>query len=209
MTEHEAISVGQAAFWQTATAVVQAVVSVALLGWYVLAAHLDRVRTRREQAEDFSSLVTLCRDLGIEAKSQIEAHLRAATDTKADSTAVTIALRERFISWKTEMTVIYVCLNEVPHYEVRNPTFSTALTRLWMAVDVRAVDANKFAGAEQFITCLNQKLDRICVEVDAMAELLRRYAIAPRHSLSPRGRAGRRGKSYTEAGFVQEETTSL
>jgi hypothetical protein len=58
------ISAGHAAFLQIATAVVQAVVSVSLLAWYVFTAHLERVRVRRERSEDFDSLVRLCRDLG-------------------------------------------------------------------------------------------------------------------------------------------------
>jgi hypothetical protein len=108
------------------------------------------------------------------------------------------------------MTVIYVCLNEAPHYEVRNPAIGAALTQLWMEVDARTIDPKAFEDAQQLVTFLNQKLDQICLEVDAMAELSRGHTRAP--ELSRRqlaGTARRRGKIYTEAGWVQEETTLI
>ncbi len=156
----------QSVVWQTATAVVQAVCSVTLLAWYVLAAHLARCQARRERQEGFASLVRLCRDLGNDAKARTSEHLetaKRATDGDAG---------ERFTAWKADMKVIYVCLDVVPHYEVRNPAFSQALTRLWCEVDLQEVKPERLNDRPQLIAFLAAKLARICVEVDAMNTLL-------------------------------------
>src|SRR5271154_4840690 len=113
--------------------------SITLLGWFVLAAHLDRVRIRRDKSADFDALVRLCRDLGAEAEEKSRAHLPAITTGLNSPPPSAAGVAGRVAAWRSEMTVIYVCLNEVPHYEVRNPAFSTALTRLWLAVDARNV----------------------------------------------------------------------
>jgi hypothetical protein len=115
--------------------IIQAVVSTALLGWYVLAAHLDRQRVRREREQDFDSLVTLCRDLGIEAKLKTRIQLQELASVETGCTDDGLSATDRFWKWRADMVVLYVCLNEVPHYEVRNPEFSIALTRLWLEVD--------------------------------------------------------------------------
>ncbi|WP_158915897.1 hypothetical protein [Caulobacter sp. S45] len=204
------ISTAQAAFLQTTTAVVQAVVSVSLLAWYVLAAHLDRDRIRRERSEDFDSLVRLCRDLGIDAKDKTNAHRCAASMIVSAPSDLDAAVRARLAAWKTDMTVIYVCLNEVPHYEVRNPAFSTALTRLWMEVDARTVDPKRFDRPEQLELFLDQKLARICREVDAMADLLKGRPLGARDA--PRrlvGAAKRRGKIYATDGSPEEAIEDL
>ncbi len=107
------------------------------------------------------------------------------------------------------MAIIYVCLNEVPHDEVCNPAFSTALTRLWLEVDARGVDAERFADAQQLVRFLNVKFDRICVEVDAMASLL---AVSPGERATGRRldeRAHRRGYAYTQDGFIQGQASPL
>ena len=66
---------------------------------------------------------------------------------------VTIDLPTRLDQWRSDMAIIYVCLNEVPHYEVRNPAFSIALTRLWLEVDARNVstrDAKHPSSSSRF-----------------------------------------------------------
>ena len=156
----------QSLVWQTATAVVQAVCSVTLLAWYVLAAHLARRQARRERQEGFASLVRLCRDLGDGARARTSAHLEEAR-CAADGGA-----QEHFMAWKTDMKVIYVCLDVVPHYEVRNPAFSQALTRLWCEVDLKDVEPATFRDMPQLISFLTAKLERVCFEVDAMNALL-------------------------------------
>jgi len=191
------------AIWQTGTAIVQAVCSIGLLGWYVLAAHMERRRVRRERSDDFDSLVRLCRDLGVEAKEKTFDHLSAASNALAEDP------RQRLASWRSDMAIIYVCLNEVPHYEVRNPAFSTALTRLWLEVDARDVDAERFTDAEPLVRFLGLKFDRICVEVDAMASLL---AGSPAERAKGRrldGRANRRGYAYSRDGFIQGQASPL
>jgi hypothetical protein len=195
---HAGNEIEQAAFWQTGTAVVQAVCSITLLGWYVLAAHLDRRRGRRERAQDFDSLVRLCRDLGVEAREATERHLvmvQAPCDIEAGESPAS-----RLVSWREELAVIYVCLNEVPHYEVRNPAFSTALTRLWLEVDARTVGAPGVETEASLIALLEHKRVRIDAEIEAMASLL--------DGLEPtRKRLGRahprRGYAYGEDGFPQ------
>jgi hypothetical protein len=196
MTESSAI-------WQTGTAIVQAVCSIGLLGWYVLAAHLERRRVRRERSDDFDSLVKLCRDLGVEAKDKTFAHLSAASSAPAEDPL------QRLASWRSDMAIIYVCLNEVPHYEVRNPAFSTALTRLWLEVDARTVDAERFADTQQLVRFLGLKFDRICVEVDAMASLLASSPAERATGRRPDGRAHRRGYAYTQDGFIEGQTSPL
>ena len=128
----------QSVMWQTATAVVQAVCSVTLLAWYVLAAHLARRQARRERGETFNSLVRLCRDLGADAKARTNAHLDGAAHAPDDDP------QARFTAWKTDMRIIHVCLDVVPHYEVRDPAFSQALTRLWCEVDLKGVEPAAF-----------------------------------------------------------------
>jgi hypothetical protein len=189
--------------WQTGTAIVQAVCSIGLLGWYVLAAHLERRRVRLERSDDFDSLVKLCRDLGVEAKDKTFAHLSAASIAPAEDPL------QRLASWRSDMTIIYVCLNEVPHYEVRNPAFSTALTRLWLEVDARGVEAERFADAEQLVRFLGLKFDRICVEVDAMARLLTGSPAERAIGRGLDGRAHRRGYAYTRDGFIQGQASPL
>jgi len=156
----------QSLVWQTATAMVQAVCSVTLLAWYVLAAHLARRQTRRERQEGFASLVRLCRDLGDGAKARTSAHLDDARCAK-DGDA-----KARFLAWKADMRVIYVCLDVVPHYEVRNPAFSQALTRLWCEVDLKDEEPGSFSDMSRLVGFLTAKLGRICFEVDAMDALL-------------------------------------
>ena len=159
----------QSVVWQTATAVVQAVCSITLLAWYVLAAHLARRQARRERIEAFDSLVRLCRDLGLEAKTKTGQHLVAVRAPSGD-------LQHRMTAWKADMAVIYVCLDVVPHYEVRSPAFSQALTRLWCEVDVKTIDPGAFGETSELVAFLTRKLERICVEVDAMAALLARQS---------------------------------
>ena len=166
-----AISPGHAAFLQIATAIVQAVVSVGLLTWYVLAAHLERVRKTRERADEFASLVTLCRGLGLEAQARI-ANCREAAAAAADAIDPDQLLKTRVASWKADMEVIYVCLNEVPHYEVRSPAFSIALTRLWLEVDARTLELSEFASPGDFDAYLEKKYACIEWEIATMAELL-------------------------------------
>ena len=104
-----------------------------------------------------------------------------------------------FASWKTDMLVIYVCLNEVPHYEVRSPAFSTALARLWLEVGARNLDHDVFAGAAGLVDLLSGKCQRISLEVEAMATLL-----GPRRTHSPQLQrrlshtVGRPGGVYAE-----------
>jgi len=197
------LTASQAAIWQTGTAIVQAVCSIGLLAWYALAAHLERARKRREKVEEFDSLVRLCRDLGVDAKDKTKAHVRALS-TPMEAEAVTIDLSTRLDRWRSDMAIIYVCLNEVPHYEVRNPAFSIALTRLWLEVDARNVSTRDAETPEQLLAFLRQKIDRICLEVDAMASLLE----APDQTRI-RGRlsaeAKRRGYRYTAEGFPEQE----
>jgi hypothetical protein len=198
------ISVGHAALLQTLTAVVQAIVSISLLAWYVLTAHLERIRISRERLEDFTSLVMLCRDLGIEAKNKTEAHHReisAISDTSVDDKEIA---RSRLTLWKADMTVIYVCLNEVPHYEVRNPAFSTALTRLWMEVDARSVRPEQIEQSAKVASFLELKRARICAEVDAMADLLDDSAPVRRSQERLGAAAKRPGKIYAANGSVRE-----
>jgi hypothetical protein len=192
-----------AAAWQTGTAVVQAVCSIILLGWYVLAAHLERRRIRREKADDFDALVRLCRDLGLEAKVKTEAHLRAI----AGAPLACGDLCHRLTAWRADMTIIYVCLNEVPHYEVRNPAFSTALTRLWLEVDCRGLVVEPDVKARDVAGLLQQKLDRICREVDAMAALLVRSPTAYDRERRLTSGAKRRGYTYEPQGFVRGQTS--
>jgi hypothetical protein len=187
-------ALSQAAAWQTGTALVQAVCSVSLLGWYVLAAHLDRRRLRREKADDFDSLVRLCRDLGAEAQDKTAAHRRDAAAAPTGAVGVVEAQR-RLALWRSDMQVIYVCLNEVPHYEVRNPAFSTALTRLWLAVDARSLQ--DIAEPQTLVGFLDAQFDRICREVDAMALLLEPSGAARAAGLRRTG--GRRGNTYPPA----------
>jgi hypothetical protein len=168
----------QSLVWQTTTAVVQAVCSVTLLAWYVLAAHLARRQVRRERQEGFASLVRLCRDLGDGAIARTSAHLEGARHAMDGDAS------EHFVAWKADMKVIYVCLDVVPHYEVRNPAFSQALTRLWCEVDLKDVEPASFNDIPRLILFLNAKLERVCVEVDAMNALL---DPPPRQG---RGRAG-------------------
>jgi hypothetical protein len=59
------------------------------------------------------------------------------------------------------MTVVHVCLNEVPHHEVRNPAFSTALARLWLAVDPRSASATRFTERQDLLNFLRRKVDQI------------------------------------------------
>jgi hypothetical protein len=203
------ISAGHAAFLQTATAAVQAVVSVSLLAWYVLTAHLERVRARRERAEDFDSLVMLCRELGIEAKNKTEAHRHRASSIPEETSDPAEATQARLASWKADMTVVYVCLNEVPHYEVRNPAFSTALTRLWMEVDARAVDPRGYDRVDQLVSFLDEKHCRICREIDAMTSLLTAPKTAQELQRRLVGAAKRRGKIYSVSGTAQEQVERL
>ena len=179
------LTVAQSMAWQTATAAIQAITSVGLLGWYLWAAHLERVRARREKAEAFESLVWLCYDLGHEARAKTDAHLAAARGALAQGDGGAPAL---FAAWKEDMVVIYVCLDEVPHYEVRSPAFSTALTRLWLEVDAKDID---YSEAGELVPFLARKHERICREVDSMAQLLgphpplRGYPSIDRHPGSP------------------------
>jgi hypothetical protein len=196
------LTAAQAATWQTAPAIVQAVCSVGLLAWYALAAHLERSRTRREKADEFDSLVRLCRDLGVDAKDKTKAHMRALS-MPMEAHPVTIEPSKRLELWRADMTIIYVCLNEVPHYEVRNPAFSIALTRLWLEVDARNVSAGDATTAQQLLALLSQKIDRICLEIDAMASLLEapdRTQVRGRLS----GKAKRRGYRYSAEGFPEQ-----
>ncbi len=172
----------QSVVWQTATAVVQAVCSITLLAWYVLAAHLARRQARRERTEAFDSLVRLCRDLGREAKIKTSQHRDAARTLDSEP-------RQRLAAWKADMAILYVCLDVVPHYEVRNPAFSQALTRLWCEIDVKAIDPGAFGDTAALVAFLTRKLERICVEVDAMAALLTRPS-TPYLSLAALGRFG-------------------
>jgi hypothetical protein len=203
------ISAGHAAFLQTATAIVQAIVSVSLLAWYVLMAHLERVRATRERSEDFESLVMLCRELGIEAKNKTEAHRRRVLSIAEGTSDPTEATQATLASWKADMTVVYVCLNEVPHYEVRNPAFSTALTRLWMEVDARAVDPKGYERADQLASFLHEKHERVCREIDAMTALLTAPKAAQEVQKRLVGAVKRRGKIYSVAGAVQEPVERL
>ncbi|THD60570.1 hypothetical protein [Phenylobacterium sp.] len=193
----------QAARLQTATAVVQAVCSIILLGWYVLAAHLERRRVRLEKADDFNALVRLCRDLGLEAKARTEAHL---DDLKALGACEDLA--NLVAGWRSDMTIVYVCLNEVPHYEVRNPAFSTALTRLWLEVDCRTI-AQDACDQESVADMMRRKLDRICREVDAMAALLSGPAAPCAHQRRLASGSQRRGYDYEPAGFVRGQAAPL
>ena len=152
--------------WQTATAVVQAVSSIILLAWYVLAAHLARRQVRRERTEAFDSLVTLCRDLGADARIRTSTHLDAAARAPDGDP------QQHFAAWRAEMRIIYVCLDVVPHYEVRNPAFSQALTRLWCEVDLATLEPDSFEEMPQFVAFLTAKFERIRIEVDAMNALL-------------------------------------
>ena len=202
MVEHAAIS---AAAWQTGTAVVQAVCSVTLLAWYVLAAHMDRQRVAREKIDDFNALVRLCHDLGMEAKTKTQKHieeLKTGMGAAAGSDT-----GDRLGAWRADMTIIYVCLNEVPHYEVRNPAFSTALTRLWLEVDSRSIAHGQIQNDQQVVGLLEDKLVRICWEVDAMAELL----VSKSSTYISQGAASgtkRRGYEYDPEGFVLGLTKS-
>lgn len=203
------VNAGNAAFLQTATAVVQAIVSVGLLTWYVLAAHLDRTRIRRERSEDFNSLVMLCRDLGVEAREKTAEHRRSASAISSVPSERSAALEAGLAMWRRDMTVIYVCLNEAPHYEVRNPAFSIALTRLWMEVDARTIEPKSIEAPEQLILFLDHKLACICREIDAMAGLLdgSRMAQGPQWRLVGARKGG--GKTYSVNGSVQEDRTAL
>jgi hypothetical protein len=203
------ISAGHAAFLQTATAIVQAIVSVSLLAWYVLTAHVERVRARRERSEDFESLVLLCRELGIEAKNKTEAHRRRASSIAEGTSDPAEATQAALASWKADMTVVYVCLNEVPHYEVRNPAFSTALTRLWMEVDARNVDPKGYERGDQLASFLDEKHERVCREIDAMAALLTVPKTAPELQSRLVGAAKRRGNMYSVSGTVQEHVERI
>jgi hypothetical protein len=203
--QHAVIDAGQAAVWQTGTAVVQAVVSITLLGWYVLAAHMDRARMRREKLEDFDSLVRLCRDLGAEAGEKTQSHGAMLSKALADSSS-DVDVARSLAAWQRDMTVAYVCLNEVPHYEVRNPAFSTALTRLWLAVDSRTAPADRLSDARALAAFFQDKFDQICLEVDAMANLLSEDAKRRRGKLNPLGpRSDRRGYAYDPDGFPQKD----
>lgn len=166
------ISAGHAAFLQIATAVVQAMVSIGLLTWYVLAAHAERVRKTRERAEEFESLVMLCRGLGLEAQARILTCQEVPPIAASASANPDQQLKTRIARWKTDMEVIYVCLNEVPHYEVRSPAFSIALTRLWLEVDARALEVSEFNSSHDFDAYLEGKYSCIGWEIDAMAQLL-------------------------------------
>jgi hypothetical protein len=195
----------QAAIWQTGTAIVQAVVSIALLGWYVLAAHADRARVRREKLEDFASLVRLCRDLGSEAGEKTRSHRANLSKALEDMPTDVVDLTKRLKAWQRDMMVAYVCLNEVPHYEVRNPEFSTALTRLWLAVDSRSTPADRLSDAASLAGFLQERLDQICIEVDSMASLLNKGSRTMSGSASVLGpRNGRPGYRYDPNGFVQK-----
>jgi hypothetical protein len=197
------INAAQIAAWQTGTAIVQAVVSVSLLGWYVLAARLDRARMQREKTEDFDSLVRLCRDLGAEAEGKTRAHCTVLADAVGQGVVDVIAVRKILTDWQADMTVVYVCLNEVPHYEVRNPGFSTALTRLWLAVDSRAVAVDHFADPQNLQAFLNGKFEQICTEVDAMASLLNVDSERDRRPSPLVAATGRRGYAYGPDGHVR------
>jgi len=205
MLGHFTLDPGQAVLWQTATAVVQAVMSITLLGWYVLAAHLNRSRTRSERSANFDSLVMLCRDLEVEAKEKTLAYLRSAGEMQSQCNVV--KSKELLEKWRADMTIIYVCLNEVPHYEVRNPTFSIALTRLWRECDPRRVDLTPIERPRQISQLLNHKFDRICLEVDAMERLLEtRVNSSSRGWSQPATGLGRPGKAYSEQGFARYDT---
>ena len=75
-------------------------------------------------------------------------------------------------AWKADMGVIYVCLNEVPHFEVRSPCFSIALTRLWLEVDARSVAGSEFGSIEDFKKFLEKKHGSVGREIAAMAEIV-------------------------------------
>jgi len=198
------------AMWQTGTAVVQAVCSIVLLAWYVLAAHLERQRVRREKVDEFASLVRLCRDLGIEAKDKTNTHLRAASAALAGASSTPPDPRLQLASWRADMTIIYVCLNEVPHYEVRSPAFSTALTRLWLEVDARTVEPEHIDDLNQWVAFLDHKFQRICLEVDAMAGLLvTNGTLSSQGWLGRSGGVQRRGYKYGQDGFPQERSNPL
>ena len=203
MQQHSG-DLAQAAIWQTRTSVVQAVISVALLGWCMLAAHLDRRRLRREKDEDFASLVRLCRAPGREAEDKTKQHLQAAMRMPEGPSKGLADTAERLRIWQMDRAVVYVCLNEVPHYEVRNPAFSTALTRLWLEVDGRAVNQVDTKDRAELVALLEWKLARISREVQAMATLL-----APNKRSAGEGgqlkRGGRRGYSYSADGYIDSE----
>jgi len=196
MVEHTAIS----AAWQTGTAVVQAVCSITLLAWYVLAAHMERRRVAREKIDDFDALVRLCHDLGLEAKAKTQTHIDELKAGVGGAVACS-DIPHRLAAWRADMTIVYVCLNEVPHYEVRNPAFSTALTRLWLEVDGRSLVPGPLHDHDQIVQLLEDKLSRICREVDAMATLLVGRASPCIHPRLVPG-AKRRGYQYDAAGFV-------
>jgi hypothetical protein len=205
MMEPDFLNSAQAAIWQTGTAMVQAVVSVALLGWYVLAAHLDRARIRREKFEDFDALVRLCRDLGSEAGEKTRSHRANLSKTPPDVSTELVYVTKKLEAWQRDMMVAYVCLNEVPHYEVRNPEFSTALTRLWLAVDSRSEPANQLNDVASLSVFLQERLNQICIEVDSMAGLLNKTSKTMAGSASVLGpRGGRSGYRYDSSGFVQK-----
>jgi hypothetical protein len=209
MIDSNATSLSQSAVWQTGTAVVQAACSIGLFGWYVLAAHMERARLRREKSDDFDSLVKLCRDLGIEAKDKTFAHLSAAANAMTEVSHSKADRLARLALWRSDMAIIYVCLNEVPHYEVRNPAFSTALTRLWLEVDARGVEAEQFVDSQQLVSFLGLKFDRIGVEVEAMARLLVQKPAERSTGRRMVGKAHRRGYSYTRDGFIQGHASLL
>jgi hypothetical protein len=174
------ITASHAAFLQTATAVVQAIVATGLLIWYVLASHIDRLRKVQERAEEFESLVRLCQGLGLEAQARIATCRQAVSDQQPGDDVVQ-QLTTAVAAWKADMEVIYVCLNEVPHFEVRSPCFSIALTRLWLEVDARSVVGSEFGSIADFKKFLERKHGSIGREIGAMAEVTTRNdGAAPR-----------------------------
>ena len=197
------LTLAQSMAWQTATAAIQAICSVGVLAWYVWGAHVERGRQRAERAEAFSSLVQLCHDLGLEAKTKTEAYLQIARAI-GPGADVSGEMANVFASWKTDMIVIYVCLNEVPHYEVRSPAFSTALTRLWLEVDARDIANDGLSSADELVSFLSAKHERICLEVDGMARLLGNPQTW-RHSAPHRQfqHVGRKGRQYSGLGSRQ------
>jgi putative hemolysin len=197
MIDHTATDLANAAIWQTGIAVIQAVSSVGLLAWYVGAARAARQRAREERAGDFNSLVCLCRDLGVEAKNKTELHRQAAEACDLGAGDI----QERIGAWRSDMTVIYVCLNEVPHYEVRSPTFSIALTRLWLEVDSRTVKVEDIQSSSQLEAFLAEKLGRICREVDAMAALIETASTFENDPGRLSRKVERRGKTYAPMGY--------